>query len=127
MVFNWDLFSDVAFHLKDYSDKEEYLRSSVGRFYYAAFGLTKDYYEKTHHKVVPHVGAHSFLINSLLDSVYDEEVELGEHLRELKNYRVNSDYNNNFNKNFVNTAQNIYILLRNLINFLNKNPVVPKF
>ena len=127
MVFNWDLFSDVAFHLKDYSDKEEYLRSSVGRFYYASFGLVREYYEKTYHKVVPHIGAHSFLINSLLNSVYDEEVKLGKYLRKLKYYRVNSDYDNNFNKSFVNTAQDIYILLRNLINFLNKNPVVPKF
>ena len=46
MTFTWDKFYDVGNCMKNISKKEEYQRSAVGRFYYAAFGLVKNYYEE---------------------------------------------------------------------------------
>ena len=37
--------------MKNISKKEEYQRSAVGRFYYAAFGLVKNYYEDKYYLV----------------------------------------------------------------------------
>ena len=53
MAFNWDKFSDVGLCLKKISQKEEYQRSATGRFYYAAFGLVKEYYEEKYKRPVP--------------------------------------------------------------------------
>lgn len=50
MAFNWEKFSDVGLCLKKISQKEEYQRSATGRFYYAAFGLVKEYYEEKYKK-----------------------------------------------------------------------------
>ena len=48
MTFTWDRFYDVGKCMKNISKKEEYQRSAVGRFYYAAFGLVKEYYDEKH-------------------------------------------------------------------------------
>ena len=76
MSFDWRLFSDVGHHLYEYSNEEKYLRSAVGRFYYAAFGLVKEYCKRTHHIIISSVDAHSTLINFLSNSVYSEENKL---------------------------------------------------
>ena len=63
--FDWEKFYDVGDCLRNISEREEYQRSAVGRYYYAAFGLVKNYYEETHHKKVPSNEGHSFLIENL--------------------------------------------------------------
>ena len=82
--------------MKNISKKEEYQRSAVGRFYYAAFGLVKNYYEENHHQKVPSNGAHSFLIKNLKKSNFKEEVDLGTNLEKLREYRNHADYRNKF-------------------------------
>ena len=64
-LFNWGYFYDVGFCLKNISKREEYQRSAVGRYYYAAFGLVKDYFERTYHIRVPSNNGHSFLIKKI--------------------------------------------------------------
>ena len=127
MSFDWKSFSDVGYHLYEYSKEENYLRSSVGRFYYAAFGLAKEYYENTHHTVIPSFNAHDALIDFLSDSVYSEENELSEFLFQLRRFRVGADYHKIFNKDFANLSKEKYSSLEKLIDELNENPVVPKF
>ena len=48
--FDWRRFYDVGFCMKNISKKEEFQRSAVGRYYYAAFGTVKNYYEKNYEK-----------------------------------------------------------------------------
>ena len=43
ILFDWRRFYDVGFCIKNISKKEEFQRSAVGRYYYAAFGTVKDY------------------------------------------------------------------------------------
>ena len=43
--FDWEKFYDVGDCLRNISEREEYQRTAVGRYYYAAFGLVKNYYE----------------------------------------------------------------------------------
>ena len=93
MTFTWDKFYDVGNCMKNISKKEEYQRSAVGRFYYAAFGLVKNYYEDKYQKTVPSNGSHSFLINELEKS-YGDEKALGENLRKIRRFRHNSIFKN---------------------------------
>ena len=76
MAFNWGKFYDVGICLRSISEEEEYQRSAVGRYYYAAFGLVKNYYEETHHQKVPSNEGHSFLINSLKNSNFKDRKRL---------------------------------------------------
>ena len=62
MTFDWSKFYDVGKCMKNISEREEYQRSAVGRYYYAAFGLVKNYYENKYNKIVPSNDSHSFLI-----------------------------------------------------------------
>lgn len=107
MSFRWDKFFEVGLVLRNISQKEEYQRSSVGRFYYAAFGLVKEYYEKKYNKTVPSQGGHSFLINELENSYGDEKL-LGENLRILRNYRNFADYNKIFYLFNVDKSEKLY-------------------
>ena len=91
-TFDWKKFFNVGNHLAEFSDDEEYQRSAVGRYYYACFGLTKDYYESTHHVTIPTKESHNTLIKKLEDSCYDKENELGSLLKDLRRYRNSADY-----------------------------------
>lgn len=95
MAFNWAKFFDVGFCMKKISQKEEYQRSAVGRYYYAAFGLVKEYYERKYNRNVPFINAHSYLIEELENSSGDEKI-LGENLRRMRRYRNFADYNKIF-------------------------------
>lgn len=95
MTFTWDKFYDVGRCMKNISKKEEYQRSAVGRFYYAAFGLVKNYYEDKYQKTVPSNCSHSFLINELEKS-YGDEKALCENLRKIRRFRNYADYDSKF-------------------------------
>ena len=115
MSFNWDKFYDVGSCMKNISEKEEYQRSAVGRFYYAAFGLVKNYFEDKYHIMVPSNDSHSFLINELEKS-YGDEKTLGENLRKIRRFRNFADYNNKFIlNNFITSNEEVMKLCDNHI------------
>lgn len=117
MAFNWKSFYEVGIHLLDYSDDESYERSAAGRFYYACFNLSKDYFEKKYFKL-PTMQVHSNLINQLVNKNDERERELSDLLKNLKWYRVKADYYIHFdNKNIQNSIKNverIFYLLKDL-------------
>lgn len=119
MAFNWDKFSDVGLCLKKISQKEEYQRSATGRFYYAAFGLVKEYYEEKYERPIPFLNAHSFLINELEKS-YGDEKRLGENLRKMRKYRNFADYNKIFYLFNADKCEKTYNEIVQLLNNLNK-------
>ena len=92
-IFDWKKFKKVANHLLNYSNEEEYHRSSIGRFYYSSFGPLKEYYEKTFKRILPSKNSHQILINELENSPFIEEQELGKDLRKLRKLRNYADYN----------------------------------
>ena len=119
MSFNWDKFYDVGSCMKNISEKEEYQRSAVGRFYYAAFGLIKSYFEDKYHIIVPSNDSHSFLINELEKS-YGDERTLGENLRKIRRFRNFADYDNKFYIKNVGLSEEIYNEIIELLDNLNK-------
>lgn len=119
MTFTWDKFYDVGRCMKNISKKEEYQRSAVGRFYYAAFGLVKNYYEDKYQKTVPSNCSHSFLINELEKS-YGDEKALGENLRKIRRFRNYADYDSKFYMKNVGVSEEIYNGIIKLLNNLNK-------
>lgn len=61
--FDWKELYEVGNHLKDYSKKEAYQRSAIGRYYYSSFGPVKEYYEKSFRRILSSENAHTKLIN----------------------------------------------------------------
>ena len=92
-IFNFKKFYDVADHLKDYSEDEEYQRSSISRYYYSVFHPVYDYYEKSFRRSLPLNNRHSNLIEELENSPFEEEQELGDLMRDLRKKRNHADYN----------------------------------
>ena len=96
MGFNWERFIDVADHLSNYSKKEEYQRSAVGRYYYAAYLNAREIYNKKRNKKDGSRISHKNLISSFEHSNdYNEQI-IGKKLRELRNFRNNADYDKKF-------------------------------
>ncbi len=125
--FDWKKLSNVALHLKVYSQEEEFQRSAVGRFYYSCFGLSREYFESTHHIFISSLDSHIELIDYLENSVYDEENEIGENLRKLRKIRNFADYNNVFFIKNVDVSEDLSEDIISSIESLKLNPVVPKF
>ena len=90
--FDFEKLYKVGDNLKDFSKEEEYQRSAVTRYYYSIFHSVKKYYEKSFRKVLPSKNGHSILIESLEKSAFENERELGEKLRYLRNNRNHADY-----------------------------------
>jgi len=126
-LFDWKKFFGVGECLRNISHDEEYQRSAVGRYYYAAFGLVKNYFESNHHIKVPSHNGHSFLINNLKRSNFEEEVNLGTNLEKLREYRNHADYRNKFNLYNVNRARKKYEKIIEILDELNKNPLYLKY
>lgn len=111
----------------EFSNEEAYQRSAVGRFYYACFGVAKDYYETTHHKIVPTKDSHKFLINYFDNSQFDEEQKIGKKLREIRRCRNNSDYETKFHKTNLMKSKSISQELLSMFVNLNENPLYMGF
>lgn len=126
MSFNWSKFFDVGLCMKNISKREEYQRSAVGRFYYAAFGLVKKYFEKNHYRKVPSDSPHKFLIEELKKSNFEEEIELGKSLEKLRDYRNFADYNNKFYIFNVKRAKDSYEDIIEILEHLEENPLYLK-
>lgn len=108
MAFDWEKLSDVGFYLLDYSEDEEFQRSAVNRFYYAAFNLCKKYFENKYF-VIGHINVHKNLIENLKKQNDFKDRNLGKKLQSLRRFRVSADYHNNrFNQN--NTKKSIKLL-----------------
>ncbi|KZX11329.1 hypothetical protein MBORA_15740 [Methanobrevibacter oralis] len=125
MGFDWNKFYDVGIFLLDYSDKEEYQRSGIGRLYYACFGESRLYYEKAFLSVLPSKDSHSILIATLENSIYEEEQELGEYLHKLRNSRNRADYGVKLKRYDVNNSRNNAKLILKLLDEFYRNPVRP--
>lgn len=123
MDFDWNKFYDVGIFLLDYSDKEEYQRSGIGRLYYACFGESRLYYEKAFLSVLPSKDSHSILITTLENSIYEEEQELGEYLHKLRNSRNRADYGVKLKRYDVNNSRNNAKLILKLLDEFYRNPV----
>ena len=118
MTFDWSKVYDVGKCMKNISEREEYQRSAVGRYYYAAFGLVKNYYENKYNKIVPSNDSHSFIIKELERS-FGYERTLGKKLRKMRNFRNFADYNNKFILNNVDDSEEIYNEIIDLLKRLN--------
>ena len=107
MSFDWEKFYNVGLHLMEYSDDEAYQRSAIGRFYYACFGISKQYYEDSRKHILPSINAHSTLIKEFENSNSKSERHLGQYLRHIRRYRNNSDYELKFRQTNVRKSKKI--------------------
>ena len=119
--FDWRRFYDVGFCMKNISKKEEFQRSAVGRYYYAAFGTVKNYYERNYEKSIPSRDGHQVLINNLLKSKIDTEREIGKRLDKFRRIRNFADYNPIFYISNVKKAEELYNEIIQLLDSLEKN------
>ena len=124
---DWTKFYNVADHLKDYSEEEEYQRSASGRYYYSCFGLLRYYYRKTTHRHLPFSNAHSVLIEHLENSNFVEEQKLGFKLKALRLNRIHADYKGNFDKKTVVESKDLATEIIDSTNKLIKNPLYSIF
>ncbi len=125
MSFNWRKFYDVGLFLLDYSEEEEYQRSGIGRLYYACFGESRVYYKKAFLRDLPSKESHKILIESLENSIYEEEQELGDYLHKLRNSRNRADYKVKLKKHDVRNSKNNAKLILELLDEFNRNPIRP--
>ena len=119
--FDWRMFYDVGFCMKNISNKEEFQRSAVGRYYYAAFGTVKDYYEEIHETNIPSKDSHQILINNLKKSKNKNEREIGKKLKKFRRIRNFADYNPIFYISNVKKAEELYNEIIQLLDILEKN------
>ncbi|MBR4448366.1 hypothetical protein [Methanobrevibacter sp.] len=91
-VFDWKKNADVGVHLMSFSNKEEYQRSSISRFYYSCFGPSKEYYEESFRRILSRNNPHATLITELKNSPFIEEQQLGKKLKKLRSQRNRADY-----------------------------------
>ena len=123
-IFNFKRFYDVANHLKKYSKKEEYQRSSISRYYYSVFHPVKDYYEESFRRILPSENAHSVLISELEKSPFEEEQELGNYMRDLRIFRNHADYNKKkLKKNEINESKDNTDKIIIQLDYLKKHPL----
>ena len=121
ILFDWRRFYDVGFCIKNISKKEEFQRSAVGRYYYAAFGTVKDYYEEKHETNIPSKDSHQILINNLKKSKNKNEREIGKKLKKFRRIRNFADYNPIFYISNVKKAEELYNEIIQLLDILEKN------
>lgn len=114
--FDWEKFYDVGFCMKNISQKEEFQRSAVGRYYYAAFGKVKKYYENKYNITIPSKDSHRILINYLIRSQNKQERDIGRNLNKFRRIRNYADYDSIFYLSNVKKAEKFY---KNIIELLN--------
>ena len=124
MAFDFNRFYEVGTHLKNHSKEEAYQRSSISRYYYSIFHPVKEYYEKSFRKSLPSDDIHSKLIEALESSPFEEENQLGDKLRNLRNNRNHADYRKgNLRKIQVKDSKDKTDEILSLLDYLIKNPL----
>ena len=98
MGFKGKQFIKVAEEIEKNYKGEPYLRTAVGRYYYACFLTGRSYYEHKTHKRLGKKDAHERLINYFQGSRNPIEKKLGNKLKNMRNYRNNADYAHIFKK-----------------------------
>lgn len=92
--FNWLEFLDVARHLSTTSvpnaSSEALRRCTVGRAYYAAFGLVRERVEEVQDTSAPTDGTHKWVIENCTD--VDGTGTIADNLKLLRALRNRSDY-----------------------------------
>lgn len=121
ILFDWRRFYDVGFCMKNISKKEEFQRSAVGRYYYAAFGTVKNYYEKKYNTTIPSKDGHQVLINNLKKSKIRNEREIGKKLDKFRKIRNFADYNSIFYISNVKKGEELYKEIINLLDCLEED------
>ena len=120
MSFDWKEFHDVGVHLENYSPKEAFQRSAVGRYYYSCYHCVKDYFEKNYFHLGHKNSPHQALINCLKTFGSEDEADLADYLSKLRSYRNKADYYQGFRnttfKKAKKTTGDIKLLLKNLEN-----------
>lgn len=118
ILFDWKRFYDVGFCMKNISKREEFQRSAVGRYYYAAFGTVKNYYEEKYETTIPTRDTHQILINNLKKSKIKDEREIGKKLKKFRRIRNFADYNSIFYISNVKKAEELYNEIIQLLEIL---------
>ena len=93
--------------MKEFSKKEEYQRSAVGRYYYACYLIARDIYNKKKNRKPGEKIPHTFLIDHFKNSSNKTEKNIGESLDELFDYRKKADYDLKFDLKKVKTAKKL--------------------
>ena len=125
----WSDFYEVGLDLSKNRD-EAYLRSAIGRYYYAIFGMAKLYLTNTMDERVYNTrkNIHKKLINRLLYSNDENESHIGEVLENLRKKRNYADYDLNKTTVFNSiTLKNIELLTKKsleTLDYLIKNPPI---
>ena len=76
---------------------------------------------KKSNKKLSNTRAHQKLIEFFVNSYFEDEEKSGSKLKKLRNYRNNSDYDENFRENNVRKSEKITQELFNLFDKLKKN------
>lgn len=95
--FIWADFYEVGLDLSKNTD-EAYLRSAIGRYYYAIFGMARLYLTNTMHERTYNTknNIHKKLIKRLRESKDENESYIGKVLNDLRKKRNSSDYDVNY-------------------------------
>jgi hypothetical protein len=129
MVFNWELFINLANELLDGqrqipNPREECLRTIISRFYYGVFCIAKNYKE-SQGRDFPGQDIHLHVRNAYIDSPVADENSIGRNLLTLWRKRVISDYHDDRDVN-LSEARTAHQLTFNIFQKLKKIAAVPQ-
>ena len=101
-IFEWEQLIDVADNLCQH-DEESFIRSAISRYYYAAFGTSRQYLTETLKELefIKGDNIHSRVLKRFERSLFDEEQIIYPPLARLKNLRVNADYDKRLRNNNI--------------------------
>ncbi|MDI6803313.1 MAG: hypothetical protein QME58_05635 [Bacteroidota bacterium] len=98
MSFDWTLYIELAeklFNNYCHSNlREAYLRTSLSRLYYGAFGISRNFLDKQG-IIIQMIDTHKFVREKYINSSNKIEQEIGNNLRRLWKERKVADYDNN--------------------------------
>lgn len=106
--FIWSDFYEVGLNLSKNTD-EAYLRSAIGRYYYAIFGMARLYLTNIREERTYNTkrNTHQKIIKRLKESKDKNEIEVGEVLENLRKKRNFSDYDLNKKEKQFNSFINL--------------------